>query len=497
MRRSGRRRPSRRRSEPRKFLGLAAAGPCPCPSCPGRRGRRSPAGAAGTAWAARSAGSCRGAGERRRRAARAGPVPLPPLPRVGRSALMPPPPLGELRVDDLAVGLVRLEQLAVGADADDRAGVHDDDLVGVHDRADALGDDDHGRVGRARGRAPPAGARRSRSRAREKLSSKTIDRRVLRRSPGRSPGAGAGRPTRSSPPWVIGASRPPVHLLDEVACPGRSRGPATARRRSRRSSPKRRLLADGPAEQEGLLGDRARSAPRGPRGPSPGRRRRRRGRCPSRVVEARDEVDERRLAAAGAADDGGRLGPGPPGTRCRGGPAPRHRGSGTRRRGTRRRRARRPSGAGTTGRSGSWIAGSVSRTSRIRPEETAARGMRMNMKTAVRTANRICSRYCRNAVRLPIEQVARFDPRGPEPHDRDGREVEDRGHHRDGDREQPVDLELGLEQVAVGRLEARFLVARPHEGADDADAGQRLAHDLVDPVDLHLDGPEERDGAAT
>ena len=40
----------------------------------------------------------------------------------------------------------------------------------------------------------------------------------------------------------------------------------------------------------------------------------------------------------------------------------------------------------------------------MRPEETIARGIRMNMKTAVRTANRICMRYCRNAVRLPIDR---------------------------------------------------------------------------------------------
>ena len=49
------------------------------------------------------------------------------------------------------------------------------------------------------------------------------------------------------------------------------------------------------------------------------------------------------------------------------------------------------------------MVGSVSRTSRIRPAETAARGTKMNMNTAVRTANRIWVRYCRNAVRSPTE----------------------------------------------------------------------------------------------
>ena len=37
---------------------------------------------------------------------------------------------------------------------------------------------------------------------------------------------------------------------------------------------------------------------------------------------------------------------------------------------------------------------------------------------------------------------------------------------------------------------------RAHEGADDAHAGQGLAHDLVDAVQLGLHRPEERDGAA-
>ena len=82
-------------------------------------------------------------------------------------------------------------------------------------------------------------------------------------------------------------------------------------------------------------------------------------------------------------------------------------------------------------RSGSRIVGSVSRTSRIRPADTAARGTRMNMNTAVRTANRIWIRYWRNAVRLPIGSVAALDAHRAEPHDRDRRQVEDRGHHRD------------------------------------------------------------------
>ena len=36
----------------------------------------------------------------------------------------------------------------------------------------------------------------------------------------------------------------------------------------------------------------------------------------------------------------------------------------------------------------------------------------------------------------------------------------------------------------------------PNERPDDADAGQGFAHDLVDPIELDLDGPEEWDRAA-
>ena len=118
------------------------------------------------------------------------------------------------------------------------------------------------------------------------------------------------------------------------------------------------------------------------------------------------------------------------------------------------------------------------------------------MKTAVRTANRICSRYWRKAVRLPIGRSPLSTRDRAEPHDGDRREVEDRGHHRDRHREQPVDLQAVLEQVPVRVVEALLLVLGPHERADDADAGQRLAHDLVDPVELGLHGPEQRDGPA-
>ena len=67
----------------------------------------------------------------------------PGWPAPERGPLMRPPPIGELREHDLAIGVVRIEQLAMRADADDPTAIEDDDPIGAHDRGDALGDDDH------------------------------------------------------------------------------------------------------------------------------------------------------------------------------------------------------------------------------------------------------------------------------------------------------------------------------------------------------------------
>ena len=165
--------------------------------------------------------------------------------------------------------------------------------------------------------------------------------------------------------------------------------------------------------------------------------------------------------------------------------------------GTRPRRAG-PGRSGVTGCSGSRIIGSVSSTSRIRPAETAPRGTRMNMKTAVRTANRIWARYCRNAVRLPIDSVA-ARRRAIAPNQMTAT-VE----------RLKIAVIVGI-VIANRRLtrsevsnrsrlavvEALLLVPRPDERPDDAHAGQRLAHHLVDPVELDLHRPEQRDRPAT
>ena len=209
---------------------------------------------------------------------------------------------GELRVDDLLVCLVRLEQLRVRADADDAAFVHDDDPVGVEDRADALGDDDHGRAGQLalqRGAQPRVRAEVERSEAvvedvqRCALDERAGDSEALalaarnvlaalvdrrRRCLRRSSADELGR--------LGDVERAPDLLVGRV-------GVAVAD-----------VARDRAAEQEGASAGSRRSCARGPRGASRARRCRRSCTAPlGRVVEARNEVDQRRLAAAGAADD--------------------------------------------------------------------------------------------------------------------------------------------------------------------------------------------------
>ncbi len=64
---------------------------------------------------------------------------------------------------------------------------------------------------------------------------------------------------------------------------------------------------------------------------------------------------------------------------------------------------------------------------------------------------------------------------------------------RDRHCEQPVDADRSFEEVPTGVVEAAFLVTRSHERADDPDPGQRLAHDLVDTIELGLHRSKEGD----
>src|ERR1700733_1397106 len=76
----------------------------------------------------------------RRRACR------PPFPRIRPSPASDRRLLAELGSDDLLVERAGIHQLPVAPDPGDAAGVKDDDLVGVHDRADPLRDHDHGGI---------------------------------------------------------------------------------------------------------------------------------------------------------------------------------------------------------------------------------------------------------------------------------------------------------------------------------------------------------------
>src|SRR4051794_36084747 len=61
----------------------------------------------------------------------------------------------ELRLDDLDVGRGALQELLVGADADDGAVLQDHDLVGLEDRRHPLRDDQHGGLGGHRAQRGP------------------------------------------------------------------------------------------------------------------------------------------------------------------------------------------------------------------------------------------------------------------------------------------------------------------------------------------------------
>ena len=96
----------------------------------------------------------------------------------------------------------------VGAEPDRLAVFEHEDLIGVDDRRDSLGDDEDGGVGRVRRRARRAAGRRWRGRA-PRTSRRTGRSRACARAPGRSPAAAADRPTRSSRPGRSVASSPP------------------------------------------------------------------------------------------------------------------------------------------------------------------------------------------------------------------------------------------------------------------------------------------------
>ena len=236
--------------------------------------------------------SVRGSGRSRRRRAAS---------RSGSCRLL----LGELRRDDLGVRRAGLEQLVVRAEPDLAAVLDHEDLVGVDDGRDPLGDDHGHRVARRRARARRAGARRSRGRGR-RTSRRRGRCRAGGRARGRWRGAGADRRRRSSRP-ARSARRGRRASRRRSRGPARSRARARARRRWRRGSRSGRLLATVPENRYGFCGTRPMRLHSSSGSMSRTSCAVDEHRAAGRVEEPRHQVQQRRLARAGAADDRGRL----------------------------------------------------------------------------------------------------------------------------------------------------------------------------------------------
>ena len=270
------------------------------------------------------------------------------------------------------------------ADADDAPAVHHDDAVGVHDRAHALGDDDHGRLGGLaleRGAQPRVGLEVERREA----VVEDVDLGPLheRAGDGESLALAAGdvrAALRDRRLETLG------HLGDELlALRDFERVPELVVGRVLLAVAQ--VARDGAAEQERLLRDEADLAPEVVAVHVADVDAVDEHRAAGHVVEAGDEVDERRLAAARAADDR----------------------RGLARRGRERHAAQHGvlgarvaeldvaeldvaalAGLLEPGMSGSLTEGSVSSTSWMRVAEAAARGTMTNMRTAIITDMRIC-----------------------------------------------------------------------------------------------------------
>ena len=87
----------------------------------------------------------------------------------------------------------------------------------------------------------------------------------------------------------------------------------------------------------------------------------------------------------------------------------------------------------------------------MRPAETAARGHEDEHEHGHQHREQDLHQVLQERGQVADRHLAAVDAHRAEPHDRDRRQVEDRGHHRDRDREQAVDPERRVEQVAVRR----------------------------------------------
>ncbi|MBG9887032.1 hypothetical protein ABE10_10915, partial [Bacillus toyonensis] len=83
-----------------------------------------------------------------------------------------------------------------------------------------------------------------------------------------------------------------------------------------------------------------------------------------------------------------------------------------------------------------------------------------------------------------------------EPDHADDGDVEDEHEQREEQHEERADLAADDHDVGVGLAEPLLLDPLAHEGAHDPDAGELLAHDAVDRVELALVAAEQRDHPA-
>ena len=85
----------------------------------------------------------------------------------------------------------------------------------------------------------------------------------------------------------------------------------------------------------------------------------------------------------------------------------------------------------------------------MRSAEAAARGTMTNMMVAISTGQQDLHDVGEEGGEVADGHAVVGDLDAAEPHDGDGREVEDRGERRDHQREQPVDPERRVGEVAL------------------------------------------------
>ena len=209
---------------------------------------------------------------------------------------------GQLGAGDLLIDPAGLHEFAVGAEADTFAFVEDQDLLGVPDGADALGDDDADRIREV--------LRESASQVRVGAVVKGREGVVENEDLGRS-----GEGSRNGKPLLLAAGKVLAGLRQGIVeaafalihefrgLRGIDGGADIFFRKFPVLLPEGEVLADAAGEEHGLLGDVADLVVEAFEGVILHAHAVQQDFAAGRVIEARDQVDQARLAAAGGADD--------------------------------------------------------------------------------------------------------------------------------------------------------------------------------------------------